>query len=72
VKPEAASDWRLEPGREAVARTARGEILVGNRSLLASRGAALTPAQEALVADREARGETVALVAAGVGGVVGG
>ncbi|BDG62189.1 heavy metal translocating P-type ATPase [Caldinitratiruptor microaerophilus] len=65
IEPEPASEWTLEPGLGAVARGEAGEILVGNRRLLAARGIALTAGQEALVAAREAEGETVALVAAG-------
>jgi Cd2+/Zn2+-exporting ATPase len=62
--PAPASDWRLEPGLGAVALSDRhGEILVGNRRLLRAHGVELD--HEAEVAAAEARGETVALVAAG-------
>ncbi|MHB9144274.1 MAG: heavy metal translocating P-type ATPase [Symbiobacteriia bacterium] len=69
VTPAPADDWTLEPGLGATAhsRTAHGptgEILVGNRRLLAAHGLELTPEQEAQVAAHEAAGETVALVAA--------
>ncbi len=60
-----ARDWRLEPGLGATALTDRGEVLVGNRALLAAHGVTLTPEQEAAVAAREAEGETIALVAVG-------
>ncbi|HHW98103.1 MAG TPA: cation-translocating P-type ATPase, partial [Firmicutes bacterium] len=40
-----------------------GEILVGNRRLLQSRGGDLTPEQEQLMAERESAGETVTIVA---------
>ncbi|MGE5578924.1 MAG: heavy metal translocating P-type ATPase [Bacillota bacterium] len=65
IEPTEVSDWSLLPGLGAVAETDSGAVLVGNRRLLAERGVVLTPEQEALVSDREARGETVALVANG-------
>ncbi|MGE5554315.1 MAG: heavy metal translocating P-type ATPase [Betaproteobacteria bacterium] len=65
VPPAPANEWILEPGLGAVARGAEGEILVGNRRLLAAHGLALTAEQEGAVAAREAAGETVALVASG-------
>lgn len=65
VRALPVSDWALEPGLGAIARTEFGEILVGNRRLLATRGMALTPEQEQVAGAREAEGETLALVAAG-------
>jgi len=65
VTPVPASDWRLEPGLGAAALTDWGEVLVGNRALLAAHGITLTREQEAAVAAREAEGETIALVAVG-------
>lgn len=65
IDPAPAGDWTLEPGLGAVARGAEGEMLVGNRRLLAARGVALTPEQEAAAAAHEAAGQTLALVAAG-------
>ncbi|MFZ5825039.1 MAG: heavy metal translocating P-type ATPase [Bacillota bacterium] len=64
AEPVPATEWRLEPGMGAVAAGAKGLILVGNRNLLAAHGVALTPEQEAAVAEREALGESIALVAA--------
>ncbi len=63
VEPLPAIDWKLEPGLGAVAETKEGEILVGNRRLLATHGVILTADNEAQVVAREALGETVALVA---------
>jgi len=63
TEPAEATGWSLLPGLGATAETYGGTVLVGNRRLLAERGLTLTPEQEALVSDREARGETVALVA---------
>ncbi|MDP2872014.1 MAG: cation-translocating P-type ATPase [Bacillota bacterium] len=73
IEPVPAAEWRLEPGLGAVARGGdggaageeMGEILVGNRRLLAAYGIALSAEQEAAIAAREAMGETVAVVAAG-------
>ena len=65
IEPAAASDWSLIPGLGAVARGEAGEILVGNRRLLAAHGIDLTPDQAAELTAHEAAGETVALVAAG-------
>lgn len=65
VEAPTVLDWTLEPGLGAVAQTEMGEILVGNRRLLASRGLELTAEQEEAAAAREARGETLALVAVG-------
>jgi Cd2+/Zn2+-exporting ATPase len=76
AEPAAAEDWILEPGLGAVARVtpigAGGsgtgeplEVLVGNRKLLTAHGVTLTAAQEAVLASRQALGETLALVAAG-------
>jgi Cd2+/Zn2+-exporting ATPase len=67
VEPVSASDWRLEPGLGAVADGGAGvgEILAGNRRLLAAHGVELTAGQQAALAARESAGETVALVAAG-------
>jgi Cd2+/Zn2+-exporting ATPase len=76
IVPAPAEEWTLEPGLGAVARTAdsagapapggsAGEILVGNRRLLAAHGVSLTPMQAQVAAGREGLGETVALVAAG-------
>lgn len=58
------TDWSLAPGLGAIARTATGEVLVGNRRLLKARGIALTTVQEGGIEAGEARGETLALVAA--------
>lgn len=58
-----ASDWRLEPGLGAVARTYSGLVLVGNEKLLEAHGIHLTSAQAEVVAERQLRGESVALVA---------
>jgi Zn2+/Cd2+-exporting ATPase len=63
VDPAPADDWRLEPGLGAVASGPAGLILVGNRRLLAIHGIPLNEQAETAVAEREARGETVALVA---------
>lgn len=74
VTPAPAGEWSLEPGLGAVAQVeGEGEILVGNRRLLAAHGVALSPEQEAAVASREVEGETVALVAVGgeVAGLIG-
>lgn len=68
IAPAPAGEWRLEPGLGAVAQVegeGEGEVLVGNRRLLATHGVALRPEQESIVSGREAEGETVALVAAG-------
>ena len=75
VTPVPAADWRLEPGRGALAEATggRGTILVGNRRLLEAHGVPLDAAAEAVSAEREAKGETIALVAAGgsLAGVIG-
>ncbi|MDF2626226.1 MAG: cadmium-translocating P-type ATPase [Symbiobacteriaceae bacterium] len=65
VAPSPVGEWRLDPGLGAVALTERGEILVGNRRHLTANGVALAPAEEAVIAAAEARGETIALVALG-------
>ncbi len=64
--PAAAGEpdaFRAVPGRGVVASLAGQEVLVGNRSLLAERGLAIPPEVEALAAERQARGETVVMVA---------
>jgi len=63
VEPAPADDWMIEAGLGVVARGPDGEILVGNRRLLHSRGIDLTPEQENQLLEREAAGETVAIVA---------
>lgn len=63
VKAKAADGWRLEPGMGAVAETADGLILVGNRRLLAAHGLSLTAEHEAAIEAREDHGESVAIVA---------
>lgn len=63
VEPAPAEDWAIEAGLGVVAHGSDGEILVGNRRLLLSRGGDLTTEQAALMAEREAMGETVAIVA---------
>jgi Cd2+/Zn2+-exporting ATPase len=69
VPPAQADNWRLLPGLGATAdvETAAGiaQVLVGNRRLLAAHDVGIAPAQEDLIAAREARGETVAIVAVG-------
>ncbi|MGE5674923.1 MAG: heavy metal translocating P-type ATPase [Mycobacterium leprae] len=70
VAPVQADDWRLEPGLGAVAQGPEGEILVGNRRLLELRAVELSPEAERLIGEREALGETLALVAV-AGGAVG-
>ncbi|HWI53104.1 MAG TPA: cation-translocating P-type ATPase [Symbiobacteriaceae bacterium] len=65
ISPTPAEDWRLEPGLGAVARTAAGEILVGNRLHMAAHGVRLAPDHAAAIKAVEERGETIALVAQG-------
>jgi len=65
ISPVPAEDWRLEPGLGAVARTATGDILVGNRLLFAAHGVVLTQEHTAAIKAVEERGETIALVALG-------
>lgn len=63
VEPAPADDWTIEAGLGVIAHGPDGEILVGNRRLLQSRGGDLTPEQEQLMAERESAGETVTIVA---------
>ena len=72
VTPAPATGWRLEPGHGALAEAAdgRGMILVGNRRLLEAHGVSLDATGGAIAAERETKGETIALVA--VGGVLAG
>jgi len=65
VRMAAAEDWAMEPGLGVSAQTPAGLVLVGNRRLLAAHGIALSPKQEQVAAEHEARGETLALVALG-------
>ncbi len=70
--PPAGTDFRAIPGKGVVARVHGSDhdrdldrVLVGNRALLAEHGLALPPDADALAREREARGETVAFLAAG-------
>lgn len=63
IAPAEASHWALLPGLGAVAETARGTVLVGNRHLMESRGVRLTESQEAATSRHESAGATTALVA---------
>lgn len=63
VEPAPADDWTIEAGLGVIAHGPDGEILVGSRRLLQSRGGDLTPEQEQLMAERESAGETVTIVA---------
>lgn len=63
IEAAAATDWHIEAGLGVIAQGPEGEILVGNRRLLRTRGIELTPAQESAIALREKEGETVAIVA---------
>lgn len=65
ISPVHARDWSLHPGLGATAETEGGTILVGNRRLIQSRKAPLTPEQDAVAAAYESRGATVAFVALG-------
>ncbi|HBK85956.1 MAG TPA: heavy metal translocating P-type ATPase, partial [Firmicutes bacterium] len=63
IEPAPADDWTIEAGLGVVAHGPDGEILVGNRRLLLSRGTDLTPEQAALMVEHEEAGETVAIIA---------
>lgn len=65
VSPVHAWDWVLEAGLGAAAQSGDGEILVGNRRLLQSRGIQLRPRAGAVVRMLEEQGQTIALVAVG-------
>ncbi|NLN19381.1 MAG: cation-translocating P-type ATPase [Firmicutes bacterium] len=58
-----ATEWHLEAGMGAVAETEEGTVLVGNRSLLESRGVGLSAEQEEILVRYEQAGATIALVA---------
>ncbi len=63
IEPAPADDWTIEAGLGVVAHGPDGEILVGNRRLLLSRGTDLTTEQAALMVEHEEAGETVAIIA---------
>ncbi|MGI6083769.1 MAG: heavy metal translocating P-type ATPase, partial [Limnochordia bacterium] len=63
ILPVPATEWHLEAGMGAVAETEEGTVLVGNRSLLASRDVALSAEEEEILAKHEQAGATIALVA---------
>ncbi|WP_159900037.1 heavy metal translocating P-type ATPase [Salinirussus salinus] len=62
VEPEAPTEFENVPGHGVRAETSHGEVLVGNRKLLADEGVDTAPAEEAM--DRlEREGKTAMLVA---------
>lgn len=65
VYPVKAWDWQLEAGLGVAAQSDDGEILVGNRKLLESRGIQLPGHAQTVVKQLEAQGQTIALVAVG-------
>src|SRR5690606_20523750 len=63
IQPAAATHWELHAGLGVEATSEGAHILVGNRRLLEKHGVTLSAEHEAVVREREARGEALAFVA---------
>ncbi len=63
VALKAVEDFQAQPGAGVIARTDRGEILIGNRRLLAERNVTIPPAADEALGMLDAKGQTALLVA---------